>query len=92
MAIGYDGKPLTGYMGVYGDLVEKYNANDPSVTKDIFIQLVKDLEIFLDAHATDGFGSKSPVEGQSAGLGFPEITTSEAQALRTKIKTTILKD
>jgi len=79
-------------MGVYGDLVEKYNARDASVTKNTFIQLVKDLEAFMDAHETDGFGSKSSIEGKSASLGFPKITTSEAQALRTKIKTTVLKE
>lgn len=92
MAIGYDGKPIGGYMGIYFDLVEKYKAGDTSVTKETFVQLKKDLEDFREKHTTAAFGQKSPIEGKSRGLGFPNITASEAQALLAKIKNTILKD
>lgn len=92
MAAGYDGKPIGGYMGVYLSIVERYKANDPNVTKETFVQLCADLMDFREKHACDAFGQRSPIEGKNASLGFPNITASEAQALLTKIKTTILKD
>lgn len=91
MAVGYDGKPISGYMGVYIDVNSKYEANDPSVTKDTFVQLQKDLEEFRDKNGALGFGQKASIEGPSASLGFPPITPAEAQALLAKIKINILK-
>ena len=91
MAIGYDGKQISGYMGCYIALVDKFKANDPGVTKDTFVQLAKDLEVFRDANAALGFGQKAPLKGTSAKLGFPDMTGSEVQAILTKIRTTILK-
>ncbi len=92
MAVGYDGKPITGYMGVYLDMMEKFKANDPSVTKDTFVQLSKDLEAFRDKNGSLGFGQKAAIEGASASLGFPDITPSEAQAMLAKMKIFVLKD
>lgn len=91
MALGYDGKPITGYMGAYIDLVEKYKANDAGVTKATFEQLLKDLEVFRETNSAMGFGKKASVEGESAKLNFPEMTASEVGALLAKLKTTILK-
>ena len=92
MALGYDGKPIGGYMGVFIDLQEKFKANDGSVTKETFEQLLKDVEAFRDKNATLGFGQKASIEGPSASLGFPPITASEAQAIFAKIKVSILNE
>ena len=92
MALGYDGKPISGYMGVYIDLAEKLESDDTSVTKETFEQLLKDVEVFRDKNVTLGFGQKAPLEGPSASLGFPDMTTSEAQALFAKIKINVFKD
>lgn len=90
MALGYDGKPITGYMGVYIDLNSKFEAND-GVTKATFEQLVTDLEVFREKNGSLGFGQKASVEGPSASLNFPPMTPSEVQALLAKIKINILK-
>ena len=92
MAVGYDGKEIGGYMGVFIGLQDKLKAGDASVTKETFVQLLADVDVFRDAHATDTFGQKSPIEGKSASLGFPDITASEAQAIFAKIKTSGLAD
>ena len=70
MALGYDGKPITGYMGVYIDLNAKFEANDSNVTKATFEQLVNDLEVFREKNGALGFGQKASVEGESAVLNF----------------------
>ncbi len=92
MAVGYDGKEIGGYMGVFIDLQEKLKAGDQGVTKETFVQLLADVDTFRDAHCTAGFGEKFPIEGASASLGFPDITPSEAQAIFAKIKTSGLAD
>ncbi|MGR3220648.1 MAG: hypothetical protein ACUZ8H_12665 [Candidatus Anammoxibacter sp.] len=92
MALGYDGKPISGYMGVYIDLAEKLESDDTSVTKETFAQLLKDVEVFRDKNVALGFGQKAPLEGPSASLGFPDMTAAEAQALFAKLKIHIFKD
>ena len=92
MAVGYDGKPIGGYMGVYIGLAEKLNSDDQSVTKETFGQLLKDVEVFRDKNAALPFGKKAPLEGPSASLGFPDMTPSEAQALFAKLKIHVFND
>lgn len=92
MALGYDGKPITGYMGVFIDITNRYEASDGDITKETIEQLVKDIEVFRDKNVALGFGQKASLEGPSASLGFPPMTTSEAQAVFAKIKINLLKE
>ena len=46
MAVGYDGKEIGGYMGVFIDLQEKLKAGDQGITKETFVQLLADVDTF----------------------------------------------
>jgi len=86
MALGYDGKELVGYQDVFISIREKFEKNDPSVTKQTILQLKSDLETFREKNASGGFMDKFTIEGASTKLGFPPITTSESLALLAKVK------
>lgn len=89
MLTSYGGKPFTGFQAVFIALRERFEGDDPNVTRETFIQLQKDLDEFRAKYATAGFMEKHPLGGPSARLGFPPISTAEALAITSKIRMTL---
>lgn len=89
MVIGFDGKAMGGWQGVFIALREKYEKKDPSITKETFVQLKNDLDAFRQKHSSAGFMDKFPIEGPSGRLGIPPITTAEALAMISKVRMAI---